>query len=151
MANTVRDLDPERLDELAWEYIQECEDATKEVATAKGAIRIRERKVPTLRYFLDVWLRKREEPFYRKSQWYNVLNDDTHPLHLTVKGIQELFNAHAVDVVANEQKGIFYAKNRLGMAEKIEQHNENTITTLAVEVRHSGLLPAKSEKDVRLD
>lgn len=148
--NKVRDYDPEKLDQLAWEYITECIEATTEVATGRGAVTIKERRVPTLRYFLDIWLRQRGEPFYRKSQWYNVLNDEEHPLYATVKGIQEVFNALAVDIVANEGKAIFYAKNRLGMSDKIEQHTETSITTLAVNVKHSGLLPAKTEKEIDL-
>jgi hypothetical protein len=36
----------------------------------------------------------------------------------TIKKIDELFKALASDIVANEGKGIFYAKNRLGMHDR---------------------------------
>lgn len=41
----------------------------------------------------------------------------------TIKRISDLFIALAIDIVANEGKGIFYAKNKLGMTDKavIEQ------------------------------
>jgi len=36
----------------------------------------------------------------------------------TIKRIDELFKGLASDIVANEGKGIFYAKNRLGMHDR---------------------------------
>jgi hypothetical protein len=36
----------------------------------------------------------------------------------TIKKIDELFKSLASDIVANEGKGIFYAKNRLGMHDR---------------------------------
>jgi hypothetical protein len=36
----------------------------------------------------------------------------------TIKTIEGLFKALATDIVANEGKGIFYAKNRLGMTDR---------------------------------
>jgi hypothetical protein len=36
----------------------------------------------------------------------------------TIKSIDDQFNALATDIVANEGKGIFYAKNKLGMTDK---------------------------------
>ena len=47
--------------------------------------------------------------------WHKVMKDETHPLCDTLKNIREYFDAVAEDIVANEGKGIFYAKNRLGM------------------------------------
>ena len=35
-----------------------------------------------------------------------------------IKKIDELFKSLAADIVANEGKGIFYAKNRLGMHDR---------------------------------
>ena len=40
--------------------------------------------------------------------------------------VEGLFNSLAVDIVANEGKGIFYAKNKLGMSDK---HQINRIET----------------------
>ena len=47
------------------------------------------------------------------------MKDQDHPLSDTIKRIDELFNALALDIVANEGKGIFYAKNKLGMTDRI--------------------------------
>jgi hypothetical protein len=38
----------------------------------------------------------------------------------TIKNIEGIFKALATDIVANEGKGIFYAKNRLGMTDKAQ-------------------------------
>jgi hypothetical protein len=37
-----------------------------------------------------------------------------------------MFDAFAEDVVANEGKGIFYAKNRLGMTDKVDTKQDTT-------------------------
>ena len=39
----------------------------------------------------------------------------------TIKRIDDLFQALATNIVANEGKGIFYAKNKLGMTDKQQQ------------------------------
>ena len=149
MAN-VKDIVPEELDRLAWEYIQFCLDATIEVPTAKGACKIKQRHLPTISFFLLVWCRDKAFEFYGRANWYIVLRDEEHPYHIHVNAVNELFNALAVDIVANEGKGIFFAKNKLGMSDRIDQRNENTITTLNVNVNRSGLPAVKSEKDVNL-
>ena len=118
MANKHRDIDVDKLVELAWKYIEECEDATKEVATASGVKVIRERLIPDVRYFLRIWLRRNHFEFYLKSQWYRALKDETHPLWDTVKGIEEDFKSLGVHILANEGKGIFYGKNFLGMHDR---------------------------------
>jgi len=118
MANKHRDIDKEQLLKLAYSYCDECIDATKEVATVKGVIDIKERHLPTIRYFLNHYLRKKHFEFYKKTSWYRAISDEDHPLRDTIKNIEELFEALAIDVVANEQKGIFYAKNKLGMTDK---------------------------------
>ncbi len=62
--------------------------------------------------------------------YYKVLNNPTHPAHETVKEIDEIFRALAADIVANEGKGIFYAKNLLGWTDraKTEEKQEISIT-----------------------
>jgi len=52
--------------------------------------------------------------------YYNWLNDEREgesnkEKFNTIKRIDKLFKSLAEDIVANEGKGIFYAKNRLGM------------------------------------
>jgi hypothetical protein len=126
MANTYRDIDTNELNDLAWKYVEHCLTSTKEVPTAKGACEIKERHLPTVRYFLYIWLRQNHFDFYTKSNWYDAMKDSNHPLSDTIKNIDETFNALATDIVANEQKGIFYAKNKLGMTDRVETKNDNT-------------------------
>lgn len=126
MANKHRDIDIDKLKEYALEYCDECIDNTNEVATSSGKIlEIRNRHLPTIGYFLLHWIRRQHPDFYMlgKSQFYLALRDSTHPLSDTIKEIDDDFRQLATDIVANEGKGIFYAKNRLGMHDK--QHIEN--------------------------
>jgi hypothetical protein len=53
------------------------------------------------------------------------MKDETHPLFDTIKGIDDLFNSLARDIVANEGKGIFYAKNKLGMHDRQQVETRN--------------------------
>ena len=66
--------------------------------------------------------RNHGETINRKT-YYEWLNQEDTAKSNTIKRIDELFKALAEDIVANEGKGIFYAKNRLGMHDK--QHIEN--------------------------
>jgi hypothetical protein len=43
----------------------------------------------------------------------------------TIKKIDDTFQSLAADIVANEGKGIFYAKNKLGWTDKIQNENTN--------------------------
>jgi len=123
MANKHRDIDVDKLRKLAWEYVLECEDGTKQVATSTGVKTIKERMIPDVRHFLRIWLRKHQFDFYQKTHYYRALNDEKHPLWDTIKGIDDDFKALGVHILANEGKGIFYGKNFLGMHDK--QHIEN--------------------------
>ena len=118
MARLVKDIDQERLLEWADEYIDYCLNSTKEVATGAGVKIIRERHLPTISFFLLIWLPRQGFEFYNRSTYYEVLSREDHPCHKITKQIDELFRALAADVVANEGKGIFYAKNKLGMTDK---------------------------------
>lgn len=126
MANEYKEIDKDQLNELAWGYIEHCLASTREIPTQKGPVSIKERHLPTVRYFLYIWLRQNHFDFYTKSNWYDAMKDKEHPLSDTIKSIDETFNALATDIVANEGKGIFYAKNKLGMSDKVEAKNENT-------------------------
>jgi len=126
MANKHRDIDIDELTKYSLEYCDECIENTNEVATSSGKIlEIRNRHLPTIKYFLLHWLRREHPEFYmlKRTQFYEALKSDTHPLSNTIKALDEDFKALAEDIVANEGKGIFYAKNRLGMHDK--QHIEN--------------------------
>ena len=118
MANNFQDIDAEKLMKLADAYCDDCILAVKEVATGKGVQKIKERHIPTIDYFLYHWLRRNHFEFYKRANFYKAMKNENHPLVDTIKTIDELFNSLAADIVANEGKGIFYAKNKLGMTDK---------------------------------
>jgi len=126
VANTYRNIDADKLNELAETYCDECIDAIKQIATNSGKVLdVKERHLPTIDYFLKHWLRRKHNEFWqtnlKSSQWYNAQSDSAHPLSDTIKGITSDFHALSKDIVANEGKGIFYAKNALGMTDRTEQ------------------------------
>ena len=113
-----------RLTELAYEYIDECLNNTRtHVAGSGKEVEVMDRHIPTIDYFLRIWipLVKKEETISRET-WYTWLNENGDKSD-TIKKIKEVFNSLARDIVANEGKGIFYAKNALNMHDK--QHVEN--------------------------
>lgn len=123
MAKPSVDISLEDLEQLAYEYIEECIKSKKEVATVKGVIEVKERHLPTISYFLRIWLPTKGRPTMNRSTYYDWLNQEDTDKSNTIKKIDELFKSLAEDVVANEGKGIFYAKNRLGMTDKSENKN----------------------------
>ena len=140
MGAPYKDIDEHKLLELAEEYCQECADMTKEVPTARGAVKIKERNLPTIKYFILHWLKKKDFNFYTRQHVYRAMEDESHPLCDTLKNIRNQFDAMAEDVVANEQKGIFYAKNRLGMTDKQESKSDN-IQRIVVEYSQDHITP----------
>jgi len=124
MAKPSTDITPNELEELAYEYIDECLGNTKEVVSnSKGVVDIKDRHIPTIDFFLRIWIPKQGKPTICRKTYYNWLNNESESennkikLH-TIKRIDSLFKSLATDIVANEGKGIFYAKNRLGMTDK---------------------------------
>lgn len=112
-------IDPDRLLELMRSYVDDCENHTIQQATAKGDIvEVKSRKIPTFKYFISYWLQKHDFDFYHRQRFHEILKLEEHPLSDTLKKIEDYFKNYAVDVVANEGKGIFYAKNFLGMTDK---------------------------------
>ena len=120
MPPKIKVIDTDKLMELANEYIEHCLNSTKEYPTARGAVQVKERHLPTIKYFLYIWLRLNDFDFYKKTEWYEAINNTEHPYHLVTKKIDDTFRALATDIVANEGKGIFYAKNYLGMTDKVQ-------------------------------
>ena len=108
------------LELLSIEYIDECCSHKKEQLSNKGEIAlVMDRHIPTIDYFLRIWIPIiRKEKAIVPSTWYEWLNGDDKLKSETIKKIDELFKALASDIVANEGKGIFYAKNRLGMHDR---------------------------------
>ena len=117
------------LERLALIYIKECCAHQKEQVTNKGdIILVQDRHIPTIDYFLRIWIPIiREEKGFVPSTWYAWLNGEDKLKSETIKKIDELFKGLASDIVANEGKGIFYAKNRLGM------HDRQQVETRSVD------------------
>jgi hypothetical protein len=116
---------PEQLEVYAWEYITECINNKREHPTASGKIAlVSERHLPTIAYFLKIWLPMKGKPTLCRSTYYNWLRSENPSIMDTIKNIEGMFNALALDIVANEQKGIFYAKNKLGMSDKETERKE---------------------------
>ena len=117
--NNYRDIDKNELQRLADEYCDYCIESTKEVVSGSGkVVQQKERHIPTVSYFLLHWLRRQHFNFYKRTNFYDAMKNEEHPLSNTIKSINEQFNSLAADIVANEGKGIFYAKNKLGMTDK---------------------------------
>jgi len=123
----------ENLESHAFEYIEECLGHKKEVMSGSGMVReIQDRHLPTVQYFLRIWLLQNKGKSIDRSTWYEWINletseDNTEEKNAliklksdTIKKIDGLFSALATDIVANEGKGIFYAKNKLGMTDKVQ-------------------------------
>lgn len=131
MAAPKTQITPNEIEQLAYNYIVECIDNKKEKPTASGkVVLIRDRHLPTIDYFLRIWIPKKGKPTICRTTYYNWLNGvDENKLN-TIKNIEGMFKALAIDIVANEGKGIFYAKNKLGMTDKaqIEQSEIKPIT-----------------------
>ena len=121
----LKNIDPDELLKKAYEYCDLCINYTKEVATNSGVKVVKDRHIPTVSYFLLHYLRREDFDFYKRANWYTALKDADHPLSDTIKTIDLMFKELAKDIVANEGKGIFYAKNALGMHDRqqIEQRN----------------------------
>ena len=118
------------LEQLAEMYIESCLTYKKQQATASGKIvEIPDRQIPTIDYFLRIWIPRIGEPTIARSTYYRWLNDDSnYKKQDTIKNIEGLFKALATDIVANECKGIFYAKNKLGMTDRPAEYETREIT-----------------------
>lgn len=105
---------------LAETYIDEClSHTTQEVSQGKVVEKLN-RHIPTIDFFLRIWIPRNysRKDTIKRSTYYRWLNWDNTEKQRVIKNIDESFKALAQDVVANEGKGIFYAKNRLGMHDR---------------------------------
>lgn len=126
MANNYRKIDKDELIKLAYEFVDECIDGKREMLSNSGkVVKLGDRKVATIEYFCNHWIRRKDFDFYCRQHFYDALNNEVHPLSDTLKKIRGIFDSLAVDIVANEGKAIFYAKNRLGMTDKTDNTNRN--------------------------
>jgi hypothetical protein len=122
MATPSTDISLIHLEQLAHKYIEDCMNFRKEHHTASGKIvLLLDRQIPTIDYFLRIWIPIQGKPTINRSTYYRWLNDSENTEKCdTIKNIEGIFKALATDIVANEGKGIFYAKNRLGMTDKAQ-------------------------------
>ena len=110
-------------------YLSECLAHTKQHATGSGkVVDVQDRHIPTVDFFLNIWLGIVNKETIARQTWYRWLREkgdenDENLKRDTIKRITLRFNSLARDIVANEGKGIFYAKNALNMHDK--QHIEN--------------------------
>ena len=115
-----------QLPNYANQYIDICLNSTKEVATGSGKIvEQKERHIPTIAFFLNIWLPRNVGDTIARDTYYEWLKGNDTVKSDTIKKIDELFQSLAADIVANEGKGIFYAKNKLGWTDK--QTSELTV------------------------
>ena len=131
----------EKLPEYANQYIDICLQHTKEVATGSGKIvTIEDRHIPTIAFFLQVWLPRQYSDTIVRNTYYDWLKGNCELKKDTIKKIDDLFQSLAADIVANEGKGIFYAKNKLGWTDKMD-------STLNVPIKILNLDPLDDSKD----
>lgn len=143
-----------QLPNYANQYIEVCLNHTKEVATGSGKIvEQKERHIPTIAFFLNIWMPRNVGDTISRDTYYEWLKSEDKGKSDTIKKIDELFTSLATDIVANEGKGIFYAKNKLGMTDKVDSTNNNTNINknITVEVLKSDANLSNSEKDISLD
>ena len=116
-----------QLEEYAWEYVQECMNHKKQTVSNKGDIvEVSDRYIPTIDYFLRIWipLNYSKSDTIKRQTYYRWLNWDNSFKQKVIQNIDNVFKSLASDVVANEGRGIFYAKNKLGWTDKKELENK---------------------------
>ena len=126
----------DRLNEYAWEYIQECISHKKQMLSNKGSLEdVKDRHLPTIQYFLRIWipLNYSKKDTIKRSTYYRWLKWDNTYKQEVIQNIDDTFEALAVDIVANEGKGIFYAKNKLGMSDKVDSNVNTNIQILNID------------------
>jgi hypothetical protein len=126
-------------------YMDECISKTKEVATGSGKIvNVRERNIPTIDYFLHIWLPLLSGETIHRDTYYEWMKSDNELKSDTIKSIDNKFKALAADIVANEGKGIFYAKNKLGWTDK--QIQDINLTNINANFGNSLQSPSESKE-----
>jgi len=137
-----------QLPNYANQYIDICLNSTKEVATGSGKIvEQRERHIPTIAFFLNIWLPRNVGDSIARKTYYEWLYSSDDLKSNTIKKIDELFQSLAADIVANEGKGIFYAKNKLGWTDK--QTSELTVNGIQANFGNPVQSPPQSNQDTQ--
>ena len=123
------------LEEYGEMYISECMHNTKEVVSSSGkVVNVRDRYIPTIDYFLNIWLPRNIGNTIAKKTYYEWMRGKDDVKSSIIKNIDDMFKALAIDIVANEGRGIFYAKNRLGMSERYQSEQSLTVTGLPITI-----------------
>ena len=114
---------------LAETYIDECLSHTTQEVSQGRVVEKLNRHIPTIDFFLRIWIPRNysRQDTIKRSSYYRWLNWTNTEKQRVIYNIDETFKALARDIVANEGKGIFYAKNRLGM------HDRQQLETKTVE------------------
>jgi hypothetical protein len=129
----------------AEKYMDDCLSKTKEIATGSGKIvKVRERNIPTIDYFLHIWLPLISGETIARDTYYRWLHSEDDVKSYTIKSIDNKFKALAADIVANEGKGIFYAKNKLGWTDK--QIQDINLTNINANFGNSLQSPSESKE-----
>lgn len=122
---------PEQLMAYANEYVRECLNSKEERLTNAGQIvLLKNRKIPTIQFFLCWWIPKGTpeiRPTICRKTFYNWKEGSDPDKKEAATFIDELFEAIATDILANDNKGassIFYAKNKMNWTDKLQ--NEST-------------------------
>lgn len=122
------------LPNYANQYIDVCLNHTKEVATGSGKIvEQKERHIPTIAFFLNIWMPRNVGDTISRDTYYEWLKSENKTKSDTIKKIDDLFQSLAADIVANEGKGIFYAKNKLGWTDKMDSNVSTSINILNID------------------
>jgi len=118
-----------RLYQLAEAYIDECLAHTVQEVSQGRIVEKMNRHIPTIDFFLRIWIPRNysKKDTIKRPTYYRWLNWENTEKQRVIKHIDDIFKALAQDIVANEGKGIFYAKNRLGM------HDRQQLETKQVE------------------
>lgn len=114
---------------LAETYIDECLSHTTQEVSQGRVVEKLNRHIPTIDFFLRIWIPRNYDrrDTIKRQTYYRWLNWTNTEKQRVIFNIDEAFKALARDIVANEGKGIFYAKNRLGM------HDRQQLETKTVE------------------
>jgi hypothetical protein len=114
---------------LAERYIDECLSHTTQEVSQGKVVEKMNRHIPTIDFFLRIWIPRNYDrrDTIKRQTYYRWLNWSNTEKQRVIFNIDEAFKALARDIVANEGKGIFYAKNRLGM------HDRQQLETKTVE------------------
>lgn len=132
---TIKDMNDmiDNLRDYAEDYIEQCLDSKKQVATSKGAVDIKYRHVPTIEFFLNIWLPRNVGNTITKQTYYRWLRGEDDVKKSIIKDIDEQFKALAGDIVANEGNGVFYAKNKLGWSDKMQSDSTFSFPILNID------------------